>query len=173
MFLAGDEFCNTQFGNNNAYCQDNIISWLDWSRKEKYSEMFEFCKYMIKFRNEHPILHGKTLPSGCGFPEVSVHNKRAWNSDTNGDTRTIGVMFAGRNMDNTEDDIIFIALNTFWEDQDIELPGLPLGRKWSIVVNTDYEHEINKDYNQCTRWQGERHVTMGPRSAIVAKVVKR
>ena len=50
LFLAGDEFCNTQFGNNNAYCQDNIVSWLDWSRKEIYNDVFEFFKYMIAFR---------------------------------------------------------------------------------------------------------------------------
>ena len=56
MFLAGDEFGNTQFGNNNAYCQDNKISWLDWSLLEKNHELFEFFKYMIRFRKEHRIL---------------------------------------------------------------------------------------------------------------------
>ncbi|MDE6916334.1 MAG: glycogen debranching enzyme, partial [Lachnospiraceae bacterium] len=78
MFLAGDEFCNTQFGNNNAYCQDNIISWLDWNRKEEYNEMFEFCKFMISLRRKHPILSGRSGASGCGFPEVSIHNRTAW-----------------------------------------------------------------------------------------------
>ncbi len=56
MFLAGDEFANTQFGNNNAYCQDNIISWLDWSLLEKNKGIFDFFQYMIHFRKEHRIL---------------------------------------------------------------------------------------------------------------------
>lgn len=172
MFLAGDEFCNTQFGNNNAYCQDNITSWLDWTRKNSYSEMFEFCKFMIHFRREHPILRGSTEPSGCGFPAVSVHNKKAWNSECNADTRTIGVMFAGRNAANTEDDIIYIGVNTFWEDQDIQLPQLPLGRKWKVVLNTEFEHTQEVNYNKITRWQGTERLTLAARSVIIAQVEK-
>ena len=72
MFFAGDEFCNTQFGNNNAYCQDNIISWLDWSRLEEFKEIHDFVRHMIQFRKEHPILRKMTKPSSCQFPEISV-----------------------------------------------------------------------------------------------------
>lgn len=172
MFLAGDEFCNTQYGNNNAYCQDNLISWLDWTRKEKYSEMFEFCKYMIKLRKEHPILRGRSGPSGCGFPEVSIHNKTAWNSECTPDTRTIGVMFAGRSADNTEDDIIFIAINAFWEYQDIQLPNLPLGRKWRLIMNTEFEHTPHTDYHSQSYWKDKDVVTVYPRTVIIARVEK-
>lgn len=172
MFLAGDEFCNTQFGNNNAYCQDNEISWIDWSRKEQYSEMFEFCKFMIQFRKEHPILRGRSGPSGCGFPEVSVHNSKAWNAECNQDTHTIGVMFAGRNASNTEDDIIYIGVNTFWEYCDIELPRLPLGRKWKVLVNTEFEHTQDVDYDLLTRRKSDILLTMCPRSVLVACVEK-
>ena len=171
MFLAGDEFCNTQFGNNNAYCQDNIISWLDWTRKETYSEMFEFCKYMIAFRKEHPILHGRSFMSGCGFPEVSIHNKKAWCSDMSPDIKVIGVMFSGRNSTNTADDVIFIGINAFWEDQDMELPHLPMGHSWKIVVNTELPHISEDYYHERSRWQGEHHVTVCGRSLIVAKVI--
>ena len=172
MFLAGDEFCNTQFGNNNAYCQDNEISWIDWSRKEQYSEMFEFCKFMIQLRKEHPILRGRSGPSGCGFPEVSVHNSKAWNAECNQDTHTIGVMFAGRNASNTEDDIIYIGVNTFWEYCDIELPRLPLGRKWKVLVNTEFEHTQDVDYDLLTRRKSDILLTMCPRSVLVACVEK-
>lgn len=172
MFLAGDEFCNTQFGNNNAYCQDNIISWLDWTRKDKYSEMFEFSKFMIHLRKEHPILRGRSGPSGCGFPEVSIHNKTAWNSNCSPDTRTIGIMFAGRNASNTEDDIIYIGVNAFWENQEIQLPNLPLGRKWHIIMNTEFEHTPQTDYHALTKWQGIDRLTLCPRSVIIAQVEK-
>ena len=74
MFYAGDEFCNTQFGNNNAYCQDNIISWLDWTRLEKYQEIHDFFRYMIAFREKYPILRRSTKKALCGLPEISIHN---------------------------------------------------------------------------------------------------
>ena len=73
MFYAGDEFCNTQFGNNNAYCQDNIISWLDWTRLEKYQEIHDFFRYMIAFREKYPILRRSTKKALCGLPEISIH----------------------------------------------------------------------------------------------------
>jgi glycogen operon protein len=172
MFLAGDEFCNTQFGNNNAYCQDNIISWLDWNRKEEYKEMFDFCKFMIRFRKNHPVLRGRSGLSGCGFPEVSIHNKTAWNSQCTPDTRTIGVMFAGRNERYEEDDIVYIGLNMYWEYQTIQLPSLPLGRRWRVVMNTEFKHTDETNYHKLTNWQGTDRITMCPRSVVIALVDK-
>ncbi|MCI8972311.1 MAG: glycogen debranching enzyme [Lachnospiraceae bacterium] len=172
MFLAGDEFCNTQFGNNNAYCQDNIISWLDWNRKEEYHEMFEFCKFMIQLRKKHPILRGRSGPSGCGFPEVSIHNKTAWNSNCGPDTRTIGIMFAGRTAGNREDDIIYIGVNAFWEKEEVQLPKLPLGRKWHIIINTEFEHTPETDYHRLTNWVTKDTLLMYPRSVVIAIVDK-
>ena len=107
MFFAGDEFCNTQFGNNNAYCQDNIISWLDWSRLEEFKEIHDFVRHMIQFRKEHPILRKMTKPSSCQFPEISVHNGTPFNASTDYKTKLIGIMYAGRNEEDTEDDIVF------------------------------------------------------------------
>lgn len=172
MFLAGDEFCNTQFGNNNAYCQDNIISWLDWNRKEEYNEMFEFCKFMINLRKKHPILRGRSGPSGCGFPEVSIHNKTAWNSNCGPDTRTIGIMFAGRTEGNREDDIIYIGVNAFWEKETVQLPNLPLGRKWRVIMNTEFEHTADTDYHKLTKWVANDTFVMYPRSVVIAIVDK-
>ena len=83
MFLAGDEFCNTQFGNNNAYCQDNIISWLDWNRLEEYKEIHDFARYMIHFRAAHPIIRKDTKAATCGFPFISVHNGEPYRDYTN------------------------------------------------------------------------------------------
>ena len=84
MFLAGDEFCNTQYGNNNAYCQDNKISWLDWNRLEKYSEVFDFVKDLIAFRKAHDILRHNTEACTLGFPDISIHNSYPWNTEIYG-----------------------------------------------------------------------------------------
>lgn len=51
MFLAGDEFCNTQFGNNNAYCQDNLISWLNWDMRRKHADMYAYFRFLIHYRH--------------------------------------------------------------------------------------------------------------------------
>ena len=129
MFFAGDEFLNTQYGNNNAYCQDNEISWLDWRDSEKNRKHFEFCKYMIAFRKAHPVLRKFSGNSENGFPETLV-----WGIDNN--TKVLRIIFAGRNAQNTADDIICLAINTFWEDQECILPSLRVGQSWYITADT-------------------------------------
>jgi len=135
MFLAGDEFCNTQFGNNNPYCQDNIISWLDWGLLDKNKEMFEFYKNMIKLRKNHPVLRNSTDVAKCGFPKVSRHGNEPWSLNAS-ENKVLGVMFAGRNEAENKDDIIYIAINNHWEKQSIRLPYLPTDCEWEIIVNT-------------------------------------
>ena len=139
MFFAGDEFCNTQFGNNNAYCQDNIISWLDWSRLEEFKEIHDFVRHMIQFRKEHPILRKMTKPSSCQFPEISVHNGTPFNASTDYKTKLIGIMYAGRNEEDTEDDIVFYCMNAYWEPLVMQLPVLPNGKHWHVDTNTNAE----------------------------------
>ncbi len=170
MFLAGDEFCNTQFGNNNAYCQDNITSWLDWSRLEKYNEMFEFCKFMIDFRKSHNVIRRKTNSARCGYPDISVHNGSAWNENFNYDTRLIGVMYSGRTTDDTDDDFVLIAVNTFWETQRMQLPDLPNNYAWSVVADTWFDHEPGMDYNKLTERQGNS-IMLKPRSVVILNSV--
>ena len=166
MFLAGDEFCNTQFGNNNAYCQDNITSWLDWSRLEKYSDMFEFCRFMINFRMTHNVIRRKTSQALCGYPDISVHNGSAWNENFSHDTRLVGVMYSGRTTDDTDDDMVLILINTFWENQTMRLPDLPQNFSWNVAVDTWFDHEEGTDYNQLTE-RYDSNIVIKPRSVII------
>lgn len=138
MFLAGDEFLNTQFGNNNAYCQDNEISWLDWCLLEKNRDMFEFCKYMIQFRKKHPIIRGSLLPSQTGFPDVSFHGVTPWKPDFMASDHYIGILFAGQEK-NGREDIVYVAANTYWEPLSIMLPKLPEDYYWQECVDTANE----------------------------------
>lgn len=73
MFLAGDEFGNTKFGNNNSYCQDNITSWLDWRMLEKNKDLFEFFKFMIAFRKKHPVIHKTAARIRLAAWILSIH----------------------------------------------------------------------------------------------------
>ncbi len=137
MFFAGDEFLNSQFGNNNAYCQDNEISWLNWDDLKKNQEHFKFCKYMIRFRREHSILRKHMPLSSLGYPEIQV-------SGANERSKALCICYAGKGdieheesgICCTSDDIICLAINVFWEKQECDLPKLPVGMRWYVTVDT-------------------------------------
>ena len=167
MFFAGDEFCNTQFGNNNAYCQDNIISWLDWSRLEEFKEIHDFVRHMIQFRKEHPILRKMTKPSSCQFPEISVHNGTPFNASTDYKTKLIGIMYAGRNEEDTEDDIVFYCMNAYWEPLVMQLPVLPNGKHWHVDTNTNAEYFDGEDFTAKTEFLGVNTIRVPARTTII------
>ena len=167
MFFAGDEFCNTQFGNNNAYCQDNIISWLDWSRLEEFKEIHDFVRHMIQFRKEHPILRKMTKPSSCQFPEISVHNGTPFNASTDYKTKLIGIMYAGRNEEDTEDDIVFYCMNVYWEPLVMQLPVLPNGKHWHVDTNTNAEYFDGEDFTEKTELLGVNTIRVPARTTII------
>ena len=132
MFFAGDEFLNTQFGNNNAYCQDNEISWLNWRDREKHKEHYRFCKYMIGFRREHAILRKALLRSRTGYPDMQVMGM-------DDSSKVLRVVFAGCDEEGQED-MVCLALNVFWERQELYLPSLPTGMGWKIAADTGKEY---------------------------------
>ena len=141
MILAGDEFANTQFGNNNAYCQDNRISWLDWSMLEENNDTFGFFKKMITFRAEHPVLRRCDFFTGqnsSGYPEISFHGTKPWELDENNPFLSFGFMYAEPSKDfgTEEDSFIYCAVNAYWESVTFELPALPDKMKWKIIAYT-------------------------------------
>ena len=170
MFYAGDEFCNTQFGNNNAYCQDNDVSWLDWTRLKKYREIHDFVADMIAFRKKHDIIRHASRFRSFGFPDTSVHNSRAWNSECRDYDHVIGVMFAGKN-DKGKDDAVFIGINAYWEKCPVELPELPRGYSWNIDFYTYPAYKAGTDFNKLIHREGLTYY-LEPRSTIVASAVK-
>lgn len=136
MFLAGDEFGNTQKGNNNCYCQDNELSWLDWSLLNKNRELFEFFKFMIRFRMDHPIIRKKLPNAVCGMDLVHTHCADAWKVDLEPNAMTYGVCFAGYDREAGRDDIVYMVVNTYWEDVTVTLPPIPKTATWYLRVNT-------------------------------------
>ena len=165
MFFSGDEFLNSQFGNNNAYCQDNEISWLDWKDLEKNRAHFEFCKYMAAFRKAHPVLRKFAGNSWCGFPEIQVMGVDA-------ETKVLRVIYAGRievdDRGNGHDDIVCLAVNVFWEDQEFWLPSMQGGKVWYVAADTSGRYLPHYIPGQ----QGmnrlpENKVTMGARSVCI------
>ena len=159
MLLSGDEFCNTQYGNNNAYCQDNKISWLDWNRKEQFQDVFEHFRKMIHFRKEHHVVKGHGKPSFCGLPSISFHGVCPWEPDQSWESRVLGILFAGRNQKDTEDEIVYIGMNMHWESHHVELPLMPEGYHWEIAVNTAWNQNVCV-YDNNHIWMEERSVVI-------------
>ena len=167
MFLAGDEFGNTKFGNNNSYCQDNITSWLDWRMLEKNKDLFEFFKFMIAFRKKHPVIHTQLPTSVCGMDPIHTHNLNAEETDIPRDARTFCVSFAGYDKEKGKDDLIYVAVNTFWEDVTITLPNLHGRGAWHLSVNTYGDGNGHYCYPEGQEVRIDRSFVMRPRSVAV------
>lgn len=134
MFLAGDEFGDTRLGNNNPYCQDNEISWLDWKRLNTNQTLYQFFKKMIQFRREHPAIRNNLDPSDTGFPAVSIHTNQPWDNSIDQDTKCLAVCYAGKTEQG--EDLVYVALNVYWEKQRFELPKLPNAYEWKRFIDT-------------------------------------
>ena len=146
MILAGDEFGNTQFGNNNAYCQDNEISWLNWDYLKRNREFFEFYKSVIRLRKKHPVIRKKLGKAKCGLDEIVTCGANPDDHIITRDNRVLCILFAGYDKEKRRDDVVYMAINAHWEPCEIRLPALKAGLSWGICVDTDapgqdYYHE--------------------------------
>ena len=139
--LAGDEFGNTQKGNNNVYCQDNPVGWLDWSGLEKHPELHDFVKELIAFRKKHPVFWPEKEMTGMtyskkGVPDVSYHGENAWRVPLEVSSRQLGVYYSGTDRTGEGDDDWFVAYNMHWLEHTFALPALPRGKKWYRIAST-------------------------------------
>ena len=148
LIFMGDEFGNSQKGNNNPYCQDNAIAWLDWGAMKKNEELFTFWKQLVNFRREHPILHParelRLMDNlACGYPDLSYHGQNAWRPQTESYFRHIGVLLCGRyaETDEEDDELLYLAMNMHWESHDLALPRPPKGKCWKLAFSTDTKEE--------------------------------
>lgn len=143
MLLAGDEFARTKSGNNNSYCQDNEISWLDWSLLKKNKELSEYVRLLIALRKEHPMFWQErelreTDFLSCGYPEISLHGVAPWQIDTSGYNRLAGILFCGtyvRRQDRTFEPHFYLMFNMHWEPHTFELP-MKEETRWQVLFDT-------------------------------------
>ena len=179
MIYAGDEFGNSQGGNNNAWCQDNSTGWVDWRAAARNQRLTAFVTNAIAFRNRHPILHMHKELHGTdylalGFPDISFHGERAWYVNVDNASRLFGVMYydaygCDRDEESSKrqyvpEDFIYIAYNFHWEDREVALPNLPQNICWKKVIDTA------EDYESCFAEGTEdlmRSAMVRPRSILV------
>lgn len=136
MLLAGDEMARSQQGNNNAYCQDNGISWLDWRNLERNASLLRYVQGMIAFRKRHPLIrHGSFIPEDDGSgPCISWHGTRLHRPDWSEGSRSLAMHISGWTRPEGRDEIYLIA-NAYWEGMTFELPQLGAWR-WCRFVDT-------------------------------------
>lgn len=136
--LAGDEFFNSQKGNNNVYCQDNEIGWVNWTRLKTDDSLFRYIQSLIAFRKAHPCLH-KAEPlkgldrTACGVPDVSFHGENAWQVRSDFSSRQLGAMYSGSDVD---DDECFIAYNMHWIPHPYALPFPGKKKAWYLAADS-------------------------------------
>ena len=171
MFLSGDEFADTRYGNNNPYCQDNLISWLDWSLLKKNKDLFDFFQYMIQFRKDHPVIRKDLEPSYLGVPAMSMHGLTPDETNFSGDSHVVCVRFAGYNEATQKEDLVYLAVNSGWFPVTLTLPELPEHYKWKVAVNTgdpkcQFFHKNSMPTVESKIFLGERSVIIFVATAI-------
>ena len=169
MLLSGDEFANTQYGNNNAYCQDNEISWLDWNQLERCGDLYDYVRRLIAFRKAHPVLRADSYDfshNGTGYPELSFHGTQAWNLDEHSPGLSFAYMYAEDHVRycTERDAFIYVAVNAYWETQHYGLPILPEGFQWGLAFES---HDVSTDLNDERPLEDQSGIVLGPRSAAV------
>jgi glycogen operon protein len=143
MILMGDEVGRTQGGNNNTYCHDNELNWLDWNLTSKNADLLRYFQHIIAFRRAHPILRNRYHLSGrdyvgSGYPDISWHGTEPWTVDLTEESHALAFMLDGNHArgGTMQDDFIYVAMNTYWDALWFKPPALPEGKQWHLAVNT-------------------------------------
>ena len=142
MLFSGDEFGNSQGGNNNPYCQDNETGWVDWKALERNKEIYEYVKFLVKLRFRFSMLHNKNSFKlmdyiSCGYPDLSCHGKEAWRPDLSGHSHILGMLYCGLYDSKALDKpFVYVCYNMHWTNQEMALPKLPDGFMWTLLSDT-------------------------------------
>ncbi|MBP5299113.1 MAG: hypothetical protein J6Z09_08185, partial [Lachnospiraceae bacterium] len=166
LIFMGDEFGNSQKGNNNPYCQDNGVTWLNWNDLEKNKELFEETVKLFAYRKANLCIHPTKAHRmmdyiSCSYPDLSYHGEEAWKADLYSYNRHVGILFAGR-YTGDNDKFIYLAINMHWEKHDFALPNLPEGLCWKKKFDSDgFEKELKEDISD------EGRISLAPRSVVI------
>lgn len=169
MIMAGDEMGRTCQGNNNPYCHDNDINYINWNDLKKNNDIYMFTKFMIQFRKEHKLLHMVDelrmmdyLSKGC--PDLSVHGVEPWRPDFNYVSRCFGMMYNQAYAQEGKKGKLYIMFNMYWEEQEFNVPASEAGMKWKVLFST-----VDKDIKEAAI--NGRTFTVSPRSiAVICEV---
>lgn len=171
LLWSGDEFGNSQMGNNNAYCQDNAIGWINWKKNRTADAQIRFMKAVTGFRREHSVLaqrdpfHFSDYKS-LGFPDVSLHGDNAWISHIDYGRMSVGLMYSGAyDVEREDAEDVYVAYNFYSDATSLALPKLDKKRKWYLVIDSADEDEgWDQDPVIC---ENQQFIVMNPQSICV------
>ena len=172
LIFQGDEFGNSQMGNNNAWCQDNETGWVNWGVLRSNKALLEFVKELIHFRKENKILHMEQELKGSdyrsyGFPDISYHGTQAWYVPEDPDSRHMGIMYCSRYAG--EKGFLYIAYNLHWMQHEFALPNVPKAYTWSVLTDTSGEQSKIIEKTEKRQRKGHRKlaVEVPPRTIVI------
>ena len=169
MLRAGDEMGQSKEGNNNAYCQDNRISWLNWRLVSSNRDIFEYVKAVIAFRKQHDLFRReKPLREddydSLGLPEFSVHGVNPWFPQFEHFRRQLGLLYFGEYSDSEDKESYYLMANMHWECHEFLLPKVLDKKKWELMLDTSKENVWDeKDIESQSAYM------MQPRSVAILK----
>lgn len=163
---GGDEMGNSQMGNNNVYCQDNELSWIQWSRKKEDKQLQQFVRDAIAFRREHAAFGRREAylmkdTFSKGMPDLSYHGEKAWYGNFESYHRHMGILYAG---DYTQDETLYVIYNMHLVEHKMALPTLPSGEKWYLAADTGRESAVFSPKGERTLLENQKIVTVPPRT---------
>nr|WP_290225659.1 glycogen debranching protein GlgX [Trichocoleus desertorum] len=183
MMLAGDELGRTQQGNNNAYCQDSEISWINWDLQEKNENLLDFARELIYFRRQHPVfrrrkwfqgqaIHGAGVSDIVWFnPDGSEMGDEQWEI---GYAKAIGMFLDGRQIPSpgpqgqrVSDDSFILFFNAHYEMIEFTLPDAFKERQWQLIIDTKEPRFIQDE----TIFNGEQQIPVNARSSVVLRLL--
>lgn len=175
MILMGDEMGRTQYGNNNTYCHDNELNWLNWAFIEKNADLFAFARHIINFRRQHPVLRNKEHYrnrdyKNSGYADITFHGTKAWYADWSETNTVFAFMLDGDHAKNgyERDNTIYVAINMYWDALDFNLPQLSENNKWHVAINTAMAHpETFYLRNEEPLLDNQNSFIVGARSVVV------
>jgi glycogen operon protein len=176
VLMAGDEFGNSQDGNNNAYCQDNETSWLNWKLLKTNQDLFAFTRELIAFRKYHPVFRQAKEPMrmdylACGYPDMSFHGTCAWVPEYEAFRRQLGIYYCGdygKRADGTVDQYLYVAYNMHGEAHTLALPNLPKPLCWHVAIDSgDTEHGSIYEAEAQLETKEQRQIEVEPHTILV------
>jgi glycogen operon protein len=175
MILMGDEIARTKQGNNNTYCHDNELNWLNWDLVKENAALFRFARNIIAFRRVHPVLRGRNHFRnmdyvGSGYPDISWHGTQAWKVDWSDYSRALAFLLCGRHAKDglLDDDYVYVAMNTHYDALWFEIPQLPASMQWHVFANTGAQPSdmIYEPGNE-PRLDDQQNFLLGSRSVTI------
>lgn len=148
LIYGGDEFANTQYGNNNPYNQDNATGYVKWTKSAFGQEILELVRSLIKIRSEHASIGSDHALSGrdylsYGYPDVSMHGEELWRADIGPTSHSFGILYYDKYSDPEADKLIYIIYNMHWETKNIAVPKLKGHRKWELTLTSDEDNKYD------------------------------